>query len=101
MVAGRDRDAGGLGFAADEAGALQEENNMIHIKSILAGVLAVLGTLLLHYLTVLARNYWLLWRSNAYMGFDYGLAFRSAMFWLVVTLVFAAGYVWEFRRLSR
>jgi hypothetical protein len=35
------------------------------------------------------------------MGFDFGFAIRSVLFWSVVALIFAAGYVWEFNRLSR
>ncbi len=74
---------------------------MIHVKSALAGLLAVLGAALLRYVLMVVRNWWLFWKSNIAMGFDFGLAFRSPLFWGVVALIFAAGYLWEFSRLSR
>jgi hypothetical protein len=76
---------------------------MIYLKSAIAGILAVMATALLIYTTFTLLLIILIARRNANAGFDrphWHLRTESPAFWILVLIVFAVGFLWEFRRIS-
>ncbi len=69
---------------------------MIYIKSMCSGILAVILTplLLLIGLLIYSRS------LDFIITWDVG-GLKSPVFWIAVTLIFAVGYIWEYRRLSK
>ena len=72
---------------------------MIYFKSAMAGILAlVAAAVFLYMLLVLVVIV-----SSKGAGFDlprWHIQIESPLFWAQVIIVFAAGFFWEFRRLS-
>jgi hypothetical protein len=74
---------------------------MVYLKSAIAGILAVATTALLIYV-ILTFVIILVAHKSANEGFDlphWQVHTESPAFWIVVVIVFAAGFLWEFRRI--
>ena len=72
---------------------------MIYLKSTIAGLAALLLAAVVIYITALLAIV-VLFRSG---GIDlpiWHVHSESPTFWLLVTVIFALGFFWEFRRLS-
>ncbi len=72
---------------------------MIYLKSIIAGMLTLLLAAVIIYVAAFVAIL-VIFKPD---GIDFPiwhLHTKSAAFWLVVTLIFSLGFVWEFRRLS-
>jgi hypothetical protein len=77
---------------------------MVYLKSAIAGILAVATTALLIYAILTLLLIILVAHKNAHEGFDlpyWHVHTGSPAFWIVVAIVFAAGFLWEFRRISK
>jgi hypothetical protein len=71
---------------------------MIYLKSILAGILAIAVSTTL----ILGIPFLIIRGMGGYWGFDFSLAGLSTPAGALPTLlVFAAGFYWEFRRISK
>jgi len=71
---------------------------VIYLKSTLAGILAIAVFTIL----VLAISFVIVIGMGGYWGFDFSLAgLGTPAGALPVLLIFAAGFYWEFRRLSK
>ena len=69
---------------------------MIYVKSIIAGAIALILALLSLLIGILVHD-----RTSEFtIGWD-PRGLRSVSFWIVVALIFALGYAWEYRRLSK
>ena len=66
---------------------------MVYLKSIIAGVLALL------FAAVLIATIFLVAVRVIGIGIDMNLG--SPLFWLPAIVVFGAGFFWEYRRLSK
>lgn len=69
---------------------------MIYLKSILAGIL----TLILTALSLLIATFLYSRTRDFAIGWD-PRGLRSISFWILVAMIFAIGYAWEYRRLSK
>jgi uncharacterized BrkB/YihY/UPF0761 family membrane protein len=72
---------------------------MIYIKSVLVGILTLI-------LTVFSLVLCLLIYSATSSNPDFAIGWdprgaKSPLFWIVVMLIVAVGYIWEYRRLSK
>jgi uncharacterized integral membrane protein len=75
---------------------------MVYLKSAIAGILAVATTALLIYVILTLLVIILIAHNSANEGFDlphWQVHTESPAFWIVVVIVFAAGFLWEFRRI--
>ncbi len=78
---------------------------MIYVKSVLAGLAAVVGTIICIILAIVAI-YW--WRSVSVDSGDLGIhgfgggsiRVAATVVCMVALLIFALGFRWEFRRLA-
>jgi hypothetical protein len=80
--------------------------DMIYVKSLLAGLLAVLVActsivvLVVVWLTVYSMTHPS--QQEGSIGWDpISLVRLNPRIWLIVALIFCAGFVWEYRRLAR
>jgi hypothetical protein len=69
---------------------------MIYIKSVCAGILTVALAALSLVIALLLYAH----TGDFAIGWDPRGA-KSPSFWIVVLLIFAVGYIWEYRRLSK
>jgi TRAP-type C4-dicarboxylate transport system permease small subunit len=75
---------------------------MVYLKSVFVGILSVVATGVILYTTfTLLLIIPVMLRGNE--GFDlprWHVHFASPVFWVLVLGIFAAGFWWEFRRIS-
>ena len=72
---------------------------MIYLKSAVAGVAALFLAAAVVYIAALVAIA-VLFRSDGVDLLIWHVHTESPAFWLVVTVIFALGFFWEFRRLS-
>jgi hypothetical protein len=85
-----------LGSVSLKFSAAHTGGDMIYVKSIIAGLTALLLALLSLSIGVLVHDR----TSDFSIGWD-PRGLRSIPFWIVVIAIFALGYLWEYRRLSK
>jgi hypothetical protein len=73
---------------------------MIYVKSLLAGVAAMVVALIL-YFGVLVASVFRKAPPGTVVGVDVRSFTRQPFFWLIPLLAFATAFYWEFRRASR
>ena len=77
---------------------------MVYLKSIVAGLIAVIGTLVL---AVIGFIVWGLWMSQRYpngagaSAVSYDIRALVIPLVIIVGLIFASGFWWQFRRAKR
>jgi hypothetical protein len=79
---------------------LNQEPNMINVKSLLAGIAAMVAALIL-YFGVLVVSVFREAPPGTVVGWDVPSFTRQPFFWLIPLLDFATAFYWEFRRASR
>jgi hypothetical protein len=73
---------------------------MVYLKSIIAGVLALLVAVLIPTIVLVAVS--VAGLGIAGLGIDMvRWHFESPFFWLPAITIFSAGFLWEYRRLSK
>jgi hypothetical protein len=73
---------------------------MIYVKSLLAGVAAMVVAVILYvYILILPKLGDV--PPGTVVGWDVRSFTRQPLFWLIPLLAFAAAFYWEFRRASR
>jgi len=91
----------GRASAIDFADKRRYENRMLYIKSVFAGMAAVVISVVLFPLVGIPA-YKLIVRPGAeVVGWDPVAAAKSPTVWLAVLIIFAGGFTWEFRRLRK
>ena len=77
---------------------------MIYVKSLLVGLLVVFGSLLsllvLVVVGVIAYNAVHPGLEGTAIGWD-PISLNRPVVWCIITLIFCAGFFWEYRRLAR
>jgi len=78
---------------------------MIYLKSVVAGILALVASAMVILTIMIIILVAVVWRYKPdgidipRISIDWPSAAKTPFFWLILLLIFGAGFYWEFRRL--